>query len=211
VTDQDGSPVSDVRVALSGPAQREARSEQGRLVFENIPSGKYVLTFQREGFQTLEREITARGGAPVDVKVALTRAPEPPPPPKPRPPLTPVAPIVVAEPVVIDVPTFIEKNFVGRSASKTSLLGCAAAGEATLIQLREPLPQHVHDTADEYFYVIAGEGSAHLGNQSPQALHAGVFVLVPRGVSHALMNSGRTPLVVISIKGGEKCAPTTGH
>ncbi len=207
VTDASGAGVGDVRVGLDGPAAREGRTEQGRLVFENIPSGSYRVTFQREGFVTLEREVAAKGGAPIDVKVTLDRVPPPKPPP---PPLKPVEPVIEASPVAIDVPTFIEKNFVGRAAGKTSLLACAAGGEATLIQVRQPLAEHVHAGADEYLYVIAGEGTGRIG-ASDEPLHAGIFLLVPRGVRHTLISSGRSsPLVVISVKAGEKCAPAVG-
>jgi mannose-6-phosphate isomerase-like protein (cupin superfamily) len=205
VTDQAGSPIADVRVTLEGPASREARTERGRLVFEGLPSGSYRLTFEHEGFVASERDVTARGVAPVDVKVTLTRAPSTPAKAE-RPPLTPVAPIVDAEPVAIDVPSFIEKNFVGRAAGKTSLLACAPSGEATLIQLHEPLADHVHAAADEYLYVIAGEGTARAGTAAT-ALRAGMFMMVPRGVKHSLSASGRSPLVVISVKSGEKCSP----
>jgi mannose-6-phosphate isomerase-like protein (cupin superfamily) len=37
-----------------------------------------------------------------------------------------------------------------------------------------------------------------------------VFMLVPRGVPHTLTASGRSPLVVISIKAGERCSASGG-
>jgi hypothetical protein len=210
VTDNAGAPIGDVRVILEGPAAREARTEQGRIAFENLPSGTYHVRFEREGFLPLERDVVARGGAPVDVKVTLER--EPPPPPKIEPVVeVPPPPVVEAEPVSIDLPSFIEKNFVGRAAGKSSPLACAAGGDATLLQLREPLAEHTHAAADEYLYVIAGNGVGHAGNAQPVSLQAGVFMLVPRGVRHSLAVSGRSPLVVISVKAGEKCAPPSGQ
>jgi mannose-6-phosphate isomerase-like protein (cupin superfamily) len=210
VTDQAGAPLTNARVTVQGPVSRDARTEQGRMVFEGLPSGTYKLTFDLEGFVKAEKDVTAKGSAPIDVKMALTPVPEPPPPPKPAPPpLKPVAPVVDAEPVLIDVPSFIEKNFIGRAAGKTSPLACASGGEATLLQIREPVAEHTHQDADEYLYVIAGEGAARAG-KIQESLHAGVFMLVPRGVPHVLTATGRSPLVVISIKAGEHCSPPVG-
>ena len=206
VTEASGTPVGGVRVTLSGPVARESRTELGKLAFEGLPSGSYHLRFERDGFVPIERDVVARGGAPIDVKVTLARTPKPPPP---SPPLRPVAPLIDTEPVAIDIPSYIERNFVGRAAGKVSSLACSSGGGATLIQLHEPVADHVHTGADEFLYVIAGEGTARTGG-SQQVLRAGVFVLVPRGVSHSLTASGRSPLVVLSIKAGERCTPNAG-
>ena len=206
VTDAAGKPLTGVRVALQGPTVRESSTEQGRLVFEGLPTGNYKLTFEQDGYEKGEKDVTARGSSPIDVKISLTPVAAAPPPPASTPELKPVAPVVDAQPVTIDMPSFIERNFIGRSSGKTTVLACAPGGEATLLQIREPVQQHVHDAADEYLYVIAGEGTAHTG-KIEQPLHAGVFMLVPRGVPHALTASGRSPLMVISVKAGEKCAP----
>src|ERR671931_73318 len=77
------------------------------------------------GSVTFEREVTARAGPVTNVKVILT------PNPKPVPPLLPVPSLpaaAIGDPVAIDIPTFIEKNFIGRAAGKTSPLGCSAGG-----------------------------------------------------------------------------------
>jgi mannose-6-phosphate isomerase-like protein (cupin superfamily) len=205
VSDAAGGPIGGVRVSVDGPAHRQSTTERGRIAFESLPAGLYRLRFERDGFITLERELTARGSAPVDVKVTLTPAPEPPPPPPapvPEPP--PPPPPSDAAPVVIDLPAFIEKNFVGRGAQKTSSLACGSGATATLLQLREPLPEHSHAEWDEDLYVIAGQGSVHIGGRD-QPLTAGVFVMVPRGTPHALTASGRNPLVLLSIRPGDRC------
>ena len=75
VSDPSGAGIPDVKVTMQGPANREARTERGRIVFEELPSGTYRLRFDRDGFISLEREVAARGGAPIDVKVTLTPAP----------------------------------------------------------------------------------------------------------------------------------------
>jgi mannose-6-phosphate isomerase-like protein (cupin superfamily) len=208
VTDPAGTPIGGVKVTLEGPAERQATTEGGRIAFENLPVGTYLLRFEREGFVTLEREQMARRGAPVDVKVTLTPAPEPPrplsaPTPEPPPPAPPAGDVT---PITIDLPAFIEKNFIGRDAQKISDLACSGSATATLLQLRSPLAEHTHEDWDEFLYVIAGQGTASV-NTHNQPLTPGVFVMLPRGVPHALAASGRNPLVMLSIRPGDRCAP----
>jgi len=202
VSDPSGAPIGDVHVIVQGPASRDARTERGRIALENLPTGNYRLRFEKAGFVTLERELTARAGAPTDVKVTLT--PEPPKPAPPPPPIEPVAQPVDALPVTIDLPTFIEKNFIGRAAGKTSPLACGAGGPALLIQAREPIAEHMHADADEYLYVIAGEGSLRTG-KTVEPMKAGVLIMVPRGVLHAIAATGRNPLELLSIQAGAHC------
>lgn len=206
VSDPAGGAIGGVRVTLDGPAHRQATTEGGRTAFENLPAGTYRLLFERDGFVTLERELAARGGMPIDVKVTLTPAPEPPAPPPPVAPPPPPPPPRDAAPIAMDLPAFIEKHYIGRDARKISPLGCAEDTAATLIQLHDPLAEHAHATAEEFLYVIAGQGGVRIDARD-QALTAGVFVLVPRGMAHAISVSGKSPLVMLSIRPGEGCAP----
>lgn len=206
VTDPAGTQISNVHVIIEGAASRTARTEGGRIALEHLPAGNYRLRFEREGFITLERELTARGGTPIDVKVTLTPVPSPPPPPAaPAAPVEPPKPVAVdAKPASFDVPAVIEKEYVGRGAGRTTPLACGAGGTVTLIQLNDPMAQHAHAEADEFLYVIAGEGSATVqGTQ--QRLRAGILLFVPRGVPHSLSQSGRNPLIVMSTRAGEPC------
>jgi mannose-6-phosphate isomerase-like protein (cupin superfamily) len=206
VSDASGAPISNVLVTLEGPASRTARTEGGRIALENLPSGNYRLRFEREGFLTLERELTARGGAPIDVKVTLKPAPEPPPAPAPPPP-APVAapaPSVNAKLVVLDLPAVIEKEFIGRAPGKTTPLACGGASTSTLIQVKQPLAEHAHANADEVLYVMGGEGTAELSGRA-EKLMAGAFLFIPRGMPHTIKQSGRNPLILISTRAGEPC------
>jgi mannose-6-phosphate isomerase-like protein (cupin superfamily) len=207
VTDPDGKPIREVLVTLTGGAARSVRTEGGRIALENLPPGNYRLRFEREGFVTLERELAARGGAPIDVKVTLTPVPPPPaPPPAPEPvkPAEPVRPTINAQPAVIDVPALIEKNWIGRSKSKTVPMTCGSDGMTQLIQLNEALMPHDHADTDESIYVVAGEGTAMVGDVSHR-LKAGVFVFVPRATRHGLAPTGKNPLIVLSTRPGERC------
>src|SRR4029078_10618532 len=96
-----------------GGRRKRRRSEGGRIVFEELPAGTYRLRFEKEGYVTYERELAARGAAPIEVKEALQKMPEhaphtPPPP-------APVAPkprLVDAKVVAIDMLAFIDKYYV---------------------------------------------------------------------------------------------------
>jgi mannose-6-phosphate isomerase-like protein (cupin superfamily) len=168
-----------------------------------MPLGNYKMRFDRDGFVPLERELTARAGAPMDVKVTLTPMPEPPAPPPPPPAPAPKPPSD-AKPASFDVPGVAEKEFVRRGPPKSTPLACGEQGNATLIQLNDPLPQHTHADADEFIYVVAGEGAATVDG-AEQRLRAGVLLFVPRGVAHALSKAGRNPLIVMSTRAGGAC------
>ena len=99
-----------------------------------------------------------------------------------------------AAPKLTPIPTFLEKNFIGREGRKDSALGCTSTGTATLVQLREALLNQVHDDADEWIYVVAGEGTLRLGT-AEQHLQAGTFSLIPHGASHGLLPTGKNPII----------------
>jgi mannose-6-phosphate isomerase-like protein (cupin superfamily) len=203
VSDPSGAPINDVLVTVDRPAPRSLRTEGGKIVFEGVPAGAYRLRFEHARFVTLERELTAPAGKPTEVKVTLN--PVPPAPEPPSEPAPPPAPDINASPVTLDLPAVLEKEFIGRAPSKVTALTCAAGGTARLIQVREPLVQETHADSDEFIYVIAGEGTAAL-NGTRNQLHAGVFVLVPRGVPHTIAMTGRNPLMLLSTRAGEPCS-----
>jgi mannose-6-phosphate isomerase-like protein (cupin superfamily) len=195
-------------VVLTGAVERSRRTERGRTVFENLPSGAYRFRFERDGFVSVEREVNGRGSVPVDVKVTLTPALPPPPPsplPPPKAPAGPREPAVGhASPVVIDMPAFIEKNYVGRAAARMTPIACGTGGAATLLQINEPVVTHTHADADEFIYVIAGQGTATIGERQ-EPLSAGVFMFIPRETAHAFRAGPKKPLVMVSTMAGEKC------
>ena len=202
VTDPDGKGIPNVSVAVEGPATRTTRTEGGRIALEGLPAGAYRVRFDREGYVPLERELTAKAGQVVDLKVTLNPMPLPPAPPEPPP--APPKPVYDAKPAAIDILQVIDKEFVGRAPGRTTPLSCSGDVESTLIQLNQPLTEHAHDSADEVFYVIAGEGNATYGGQQ-QRLKAGVYLFVPRGMPHAMTQSGRNPLIVLSTRSGAPC------
>ena len=206
VTDASGAPITDAKVTVTGTTERAGRTEGGRLVFEDLRPGPYRFRFDKDGYIPLERELTARGGAPIDVKVALTAAPPPPKPVEPvAPPPPPPEPTVKAKPMGLDLPTYIKDHYVGRSPGKASGLSCTTGGAANLLQINDPLKTHTHSESDEFVYVIAGEGTAQIGTSDAEPMSAGMFVVVPRGMAHSFIAT-KKPLVVLSILAGDKCA-----
>ena len=205
VTDAAGAPLADTTVTTTaGVVSRDGvTGADGSLQWINMRPGTYRVRFAREGSITVERELILRAGEPATVDVAMNpappvKAPEPvaPPPPSLGPP---------GEPKTTPVPLFLEKNFIGgREGRKDSPLGCTATGTGTLHQLRDTWQTHTHDTAEEWIYVVAGEGTLRIGT-AEQKIQAGTFSLVPHTMSHALMPQGRNPLIVISVLSGPEC------
>jgi len=202
VTDAAGAPIGDVTVSLSGPVTRTTRTERGRTVFESLPTGTYQFRFEKAGYVTLEREVAGRGAKPIDVKVSLESVPAPPP--KPVEVVPPPPPPVDVKFAVLDLPAFIEKNYIGKAAGKTTPMGCAPGGSSTLVQINEPLAMHTHDDSDEFIYVIAGQGKAQLSGRE-EALGPAVFLMIPRGMPHTVSAGPKKPLVLMSVRAGDKC------
>lgn len=200
VSNPAGAPVGEVSVTLSGPASRSTRTERGRAVFEGIPAGLYRMRFEKTGYIPLEREVTGRGSAPIDVKVTLNPLPGPPPAPVPGLPPPPVS----AKFVVLDMPAYIERNYVAKAPERMTTMACGQGGSATLVQINVALVEHTHADADEFVYVVAGEGSVRLG-QRLEPLGPGVFMMIPRGTAHAFAVGSKKPLVFVSTRAGDRC------
>src|SRR5687768_10072674 len=76
---QAGSPLLDALVRAEGPATRQGTtSADGVVTLLTLPPGAYRVRIEREGFYTLEKEITIRAGARTTTEAALTPAPPPP-------------------------------------------------------------------------------------------------------------------------------------
>jgi mannose-6-phosphate isomerase-like protein (cupin superfamily) len=211
VTDTLGAPLADTQVTITGPAARDGvTTTDGQLRLANMRAGTYRLRFVREGSITFERELVMRAGESLEVNVSLSPAPvvpkepEPVKPPPPEPTEKALPP--PGDPKITPVPLFLEKNFIGgREGRKDSPLGCTPTGTATLHQIREPWLNHAHEDADEWIYVVAGEGMLRIGNAADQRIQAGTFSLVPHATSHTLLPQGRNPLIVISVLSGPAC------
>jgi mannose-6-phosphate isomerase-like protein (cupin superfamily) len=206
VTDPAGLPLSEAKVSGTGPVMRESQTTAGGITrFLNVKPGTYRLRFERDGFITLERDITVKGGAPLDVDVTLTPAPAPAAPPPAAVPAKPAGPSAPpGDPRTLDLVGFLERNGLGRDPIKTDQLGCTASARTTLIQIRDETKEDARPDADEVIYVVAGDGTLRLGN-TDVSLSAAALAIVPRGTVRGLTRKGRNPLIVLSIVSGEAC------
>ena len=217
VRDVSGTAMRDVKVSLNGAAtQRATTGPDGTATLGTLADGVYRLRFEREGFITLEREVTIRGRQD-EVEVYLTAAPPQPlppaltPPPAPEPP-PPPAPSSVASapsgpPMFVSIPEFLDKNYVGREPLKESVLGCLADSTTRILQLRDPIVEHAHQDLDEVLYVVAGEAMIRVRDQATPVA-AGSLSIIPHGQPHAILPRGRNPLMLLSILSGAPCRAT---
>jgi mannose-6-phosphate isomerase-like protein (cupin superfamily) len=207
VRDFSGALLDGVRIVINGPRTIEATTDASGSVRTTLADGTYRLRFERQGFVTLERDVTIKAGRPAEIDVALTAAPPPPPPPEPPPP-APAPPRPTAAPsgppVTISIPAFLDKNFIGRDPLKESVLGCTADVTTRLLQLHDALASHKHDDLDEVLYVVAGDGVVRVQDrQTPIA--AGSLSVIPRGLSHEIERRGKNPLILLSMLAGAPC------
>jgi mannose-6-phosphate isomerase-like protein (cupin superfamily) len=59
-------------------------------------------------------------------------------------------------------------------------------------------PDNRHRGSDQWLYVVSGTGVAVLGG-TRQTLRAGTLLLIERGVTHEIRNTGRTPLKTLNL------------
>ncbi|ROR00352.1 cupin domain [Streptomyces sp. 2132.2] len=75
------------------------------------------------------------------------------------------------------------------------------------VSLVRDIPRHIHHVADEMIYVLEGELGVHFDGDD-HTVPAGSFVLLPRGVPHALSSrAGDAPprVLQVSSPGGWEC------
>jgi mannose-6-phosphate isomerase-like protein (cupin superfamily) len=215
VRDRSGTALGDVHVVVSGPVSQEVVTDaSGTASVGTIRDGSYRLRFERDGFITLEREISVSNGQPPEIDVALSAAPAPPPPPvvvappPPAPVAPPPAPPVASEPggppVFVAIPEFLDKNYIGRAPLKESVLGCLASSTTRVLQLHDALSEHAHADMDEILYIVAGEGMVRI-HDSSSVVTAGSLSIIPRGVPHTIERRGKNPVIVLSTLSGAPC------
>jgi mannose-6-phosphate isomerase-like protein (cupin superfamily) len=79
--------------------------------------------------------------------------------------------------------------------------GGATGGAYSLVEetfFGDPPPLHVHDDAEEAFYVLGGSGAAVVDGQE-RPLTPGAYVVVPRGVPHTLRRDAEEPLRLLTV------------
>jgi len=210
VTTPEGRTLEGIHVESTGPTDRSGDTDaSGHLNFPNLLAGTYRLRFSGDKVTTFEREISLRASQVADVDVALNPAPEPPPPPPPPPASPPPATAAAkvgpkGQPLTVGIVEMLDREFIGRDPRRESLLSCSGNERATMIQLNEPMPQRLYESADTVYYVLAGEGTATIDGRDSRIATNG-FVSVPRGTPHSFERRGSRPLVLLAVLGGEPC------
>jgi mannose-6-phosphate isomerase-like protein (cupin superfamily) len=88
-------------------------------------------------------------------------------------------------------------------AGATQTAGAVSVYEGGLPARTAGPPLHVHSGADEALYILEGEVTIRLGQQTIRA-DAGSFVWMPRGVPHTFANLGGEParMLGFAVPGG---------
>jgi hypothetical protein len=218
VRDRSGTPLRDVHVTVSGTASQEVTTDTaGTASLGTLRDGPYRIRFERDGFITLEHDLSVRNAQPESLVVALSFAPPTAPAvPPPSEPASPPPPVVVTvpaprltsvpsgPPVFISIPAFLDKNYIGRDPIKESVLSCLADSTTRVLQLHEAIGEHTHADMDEVLYVVAGEGTIRARGEM-SAVTAGALTVIPHGVPHAIERRGKNPLMILSMLSGAPC------
>lgn len=212
VAGENGMPLSGANVRLTGAANDRVGTSgaDGLVTLVNLTPGTYRARINRDGYHTLEKEVTIRAAARLAAEAVLTAAPPPPAPPPPPPP-APAAPATgsTLKPgspsysSIIDLATQMEKALRDTPTVERDL-GCSGGSASKLIMTRENVAMHTHADADEMVYVVAGEATLSVADKD-QGVQPGWFSVVPRGMSHSLTRRGRNPLLILSVRSGPAC------
>jgi mannose-6-phosphate isomerase-like protein (cupin superfamily) len=217
VNDHSGTGLEGVGIGISGTESRRTITDAKGVATVPVSPGTYRLRFERERFITLERDVTIGRGQPTTIMVALDAALPPPAPaavpvatpapaepaPAPAPPPASAA-AAIGPPVHVSIPSFLDKNFIGRDPLKESVLGCTPGATTRVLQLRDSLALHTHADLDEILYVVAGDGVVRVRDET-MTLAPGSLTVIPRGLPHATERRGRNPLIVLSTLAGAAC------
>lgn len=204
VRDQQGTALENVKIVLAGaPGGEFTTGFAGTAVIPNLTPGTYRIHCEREGYIPFEREFIVGTAVMTPVDIVLNAAPPPPaPPPAPEPAPKALGP--AGAPVLLSIPDFLDKNFIGREQLKESILACNTTETVRLLQLKEGVASHAHDTADEILYVVAGDGAIRIGEETAP-VRAGSLAVVPHGAAHAIERRGKNPLILVSTLSGNPC------
>jgi mannose-6-phosphate isomerase-like protein (cupin superfamily) len=213
VNDSSGAPLADVNVSATGPVDREGvTTGAGQARMLGVRAGTYRLRFEKDGYYTLEKEVSWRAGTPAPtIEATLNAAPPPPPPPEPpkaEPPPPPAAPDYPAgKPANLSIPDYIERNHITtKEPQKENLIGCSGGAQTWLWQVRDPWTNRSHEAAELMLYVVGGEGTVAMGGRDVQ-VSAGTYFLIPRGTTYALSKRGRAAaLYILATLSGPPCA-----
>jgi len=208
VTNEKGDPLDDATVAIRGSVDRGGVSgSDGVVTLQNLPPGTYRARITRADYFTLDKEVTIKAGTKSTAEAVLSPAPPPPPPPKPAPVETkPAAPAgKPGMPAILSVVDLIDQMRKDPQPVVDHELGCAYSADSKLIVAKANVAAHQHADADEFIYVVYGDGTLTVGDKAV-TLTAGSFAIAPRGVSHAITKKGPKEIVLLVVQSGKPCS-----
>jgi mannose-6-phosphate isomerase-like protein (cupin superfamily) len=208
VTNEKGDLLADATVAIRGGIDRGGTSgSDGTVALQNLPPGTYRARITRDGYYTLDKEVTIKAATKATAEAVLSPAPPPPPPPAPPPvetkPAAPAGKPGVA--TVVSVVDLIDQMRKDPQPVVDHDLGCAYGSASKLIVAKANVPAHQHADADEFLYVVYGDGTLTVGDKTVP-LTAGSFAIAPRGVSHAIAKKGPKEMVLLVVLSGKPCS-----
>jgi mannose-6-phosphate isomerase-like protein (cupin superfamily) len=211
IAGENGVPLSGANVRLSGASNDRVGTSgaDGLVTLVNLPPGTYRARITREGYITLEKEVTIRAGIKLATEAVVTAAPPAPAPPPPPPAPTPTPQNTALKPgqpsysSIVDLATQMEKELRNTPTVERDL-GCSGGSASRLIMTRENIAMHTHADADEMLYIAAGEATLTVADKE-RPVEPGWFTVVPRGASHSLTRKGRPALLILSVRSGPAC------
>jgi mannose-6-phosphate isomerase-like protein (cupin superfamily) len=208
VSSQTGTLLSGATVSAEGLSSRQGSTGvDGDVILTNVAAGTYRCRIQREGYITLEKDVTVKVGARTAAEAVLSPAPPPPPAPAPA-PAAPAAPpsLVPGLPATMSLVDQLADDLLkSKEPIAEHDLGCSGATSAKLIRLsKDGLPAHTHANSDEMLYFLAGSATLTVGGKD-QVIGPGWLGIVPRGTTHAIVRTGNKAVLVLSIQSGPPC------
>lgn len=69
---------------------------------------------------------------------------------------------------------------------------------------------HSHDTLEEVFYILEGNGEITIGSET-QEISSEMAVIVPKQTKHIMKNIGETPLIYLAFGAAQKDGKTVSY
>jgi hypothetical protein len=207
VTDATGQTLPETTVTMSGPTERDGRTAaNGTLHFAGLQPGDYRVRFEREGYITLERELTIKA-QPARIDASLSPAPPPPaPPPAPKPAVTAGPGHDPLPQVDFDITAYLEKNYLSSGAQRVESIACSPTDSVDLVQTNESYTSAAAGARQLVLVTIAGRGHVTAGGRTMSVdARSGTTVTIPRDVGFEATREGNRPLVFVLVQFGEGC------
>ena len=206
VTDAKGSPLEGIHVEISGSSTSSDQTNPvGQVNFPGLQAGTYRLRFTGDSVTAFEREVTLTAAKITNITITLNPAPPPKTIEKPAPAApTPANVGPAGKPQLGSLTKLADRDRKTTEGRKETLLSCSGNTRNMMLVLTELQSERIYENAEATFYVVAGQGSAHIGTLE-SVIEPGSFIAVPRGTKYSLARQGKNPLVLLWTLSGEPC------